>query len=65
METAIFNTALGEFGIGWTDAGLVIAEVELDSEDQAVQLPDWVGVEVSADERYFNASLARSDGVPK
>lgn len=22
METAIFNTALGEFGIGWTDAGL-------------------------------------------
>ena len=46
-------------------AGLVIAEVELDSEDQAVQLPDWVGVEVSADERYFNASLARSEGVPK
>jgi adenylate cyclase len=46
-------------------AGLVIAEVELDSEDQAVELPDWVGVEVSADERYFNASLARSDGVPK
>ena len=46
-------------------AGLVIAEVELESEDQAVVLPNWVGVEVSADERYFNASLARSDDVPK
>ncbi|KFC66092.1 Adenylate cyclase [Devosia sp. LC5] len=45
--------------------GLVIAEVELESEDQAVLLPDWVGTDVSTDERYFNASLARSDGMPK
>ncbi|HWU17180.1 MAG TPA: CYTH domain-containing protein [Devosia sp.] len=46
-------------------AGLVLAEVELESEDQAVALPDWVGAEVSADERYFNASLSRSEGVPE
>ena len=46
-------------------AGLVIAEVELDSEDQQVTLPDWVGTEVSMDERYFNASLARSESIPK
>lgn len=45
-------------------AGLVIAEVELGREDQHVELPDWVGTEVSADERYFNASLARSETVP-
>ncbi len=45
--------------------GLVIAEVELDSADQQVQLPPWVGEEVSADDRYFNASLARSDGPPE
>lgn len=46
-------------------AGLVLAEVELESEDQAVTLPDWVGAEVSTDERYFNASLSRSEGVPE
>lgn len=32
METAIFNTALGEFGIGWTDAGL--ARLQLPGLDQ-------------------------------
>ena len=42
-------------------AGLVIAEVELDAADQAVTLPDWVGREVSADDRYNNASLSRSE----
>lgn len=44
-------------------AGLVLAEVELDSANQSVTLPDWVGTEVSLDSRYNNASLAR-DGVP-
>ncbi|MFN4210659.1 MAG: CYTH domain-containing protein [Devosia sp.] len=39
--------------------GLVLAEVELDSEIQAVALPDWVGEEVSRDDRYNNASLSR------
>lgn len=45
-------------------AGLVLAEVELDREDQAVALPDWVGAEVSADDRYNNASLARDAAIP-
>lgn len=45
-------------------AGLVIAEVELDSEDQHVDLPDWVGREVTDDNRYYNASLSRADGIP-
>ena len=40
-------------------AGLVLAEIELDSADQQINLPDWVGEEVSEDGRYFNASLAR------
>lgn len=39
--------------------GLVVAEVELDSEDEAVELPPWIGEEVSEDPRYFNAKLAR------
>ena len=39
------------------NAGLIIAEVELDEEDQAVMLPDWVGKEVTDDRRYYNANL--------
>lgn len=39
------------------NAGLVLAEVELQSADQAVELPDWVGQEVSGDPRYYNANL--------
>jgi len=41
------------------NAGLLLAEVELDDPDQPVVLPDWVGEEVSRDPRYFNAYLAR------
>ena len=39
------------------NAGLLIAEVELESEDQAFDLPDWVGEDVTHDTRYYNASL--------
>ena len=38
--------------------GLVIAEVELDSEDAAVDLPRWVGREVTGEERYYASRLA-------
>lgn len=38
--------------------GLVMAEIELDSEDQSIELPDWAGEEVSGDPRYYNAYLA-------
>jgi adenylate cyclase len=44
-------------------AGLVLAEVELEREDQPVPLPDWAGREVSHDLRYRNSSLVRF-GVP-
>ena len=39
------------------NAGLVVAEVELPSEDTPVELPPWVGAEVSHDPRYSNAAL--------
>jgi adenylate cyclase len=38
--------------------GLVLAELELDSADRVFELPDWVGQEVSGQERYYNSSLA-------
>ncbi len=37
--------------------GLVIAEVELSDPEQQIDLPDWVGMDVSEDRRYFNSSL--------
>lgn len=40
------------------NAGLVVAEIELQSEDQAFTRPAWVGDEVTGDERYVNANLA-------
>jgi CYTH domain-containing protein len=45
--------------------GLVVLEVELATDDEAVELPDWIGEwrEVTRDVRYLNANLARS-GVP-
>ena len=40
--------------------GLVIAEVELASEDQDVKLPSWIGREVTHDAKYFNSSLVKN-----
>ena len=39
------------------NAGLIIAEVELEEENQTVVLPDWIGEEVTDDPRYYNANL--------
>jgi len=38
--------------------GLVMAEVELENENQHVALPEWIIEEVSDDHRYFNAWLS-------
>jgi len=40
--------------------GLVMAEVELASEEEDVDLPGWAGEEVSHDPRYYNSALSKS-----
>ncbi len=40
--------------------GLFMAEIELQSPDEVVDLPSWIGVEVSGDPRYFNSYLAKN-----
>jgi adenylate cyclase len=40
--------------------GLLIAEIELASENDQPPLPEWLGREVTEDQRYYNASLAQS-----
>jgi len=41
------------------NAGLTVAEVELDSENQTFALPPWIKEEVSDDNRYYNSNLAQ------
>jgi adenylate cyclase len=41
------------------NAGLVVAEVELQGVDEPFQRPAWIGDEVSNDPRYYNVSLVR------
>ena len=41
------------------NAGLIVAEVELKSEDQAFDRPAWLGDEVTGDTRYYNANLIK------
>ena len=38
--------------------GLIVAEIELESEDEKFEKPDWVGEEVTQDDRYYNMNLA-------
>lgn len=41
------------------NTGLIVAEIELPSEQAAYRAPDWLGEEVSLDARYFNVNLAK------
>lgn len=40
--------------------GLVIAEVELQSESEIFEKPSWLGVEVTQDHRYYNSYLSQN-----
>lgn len=39
--------------------GLVLAEIELNSEDQLFDKPDWLGDEITGDKRYYNSYLSK------
>ncbi|PZD79052.1 CYTH domain-containing protein [Mesonia sp. K7] len=39
--------------------GLIIAEVELENENEIINLPDWIGEEVTGDQKYYNAYLSK------
>lgn len=40
--------------------GLTMAEIELQSETESFEKPDWLGEEVTNDERYYNAYLSKN-----
>lgn len=39
--------------------GLLVAEIELNSEDEAFKKPDWLGEEVTGDIKYYNSRLSK------
>ena len=41
------------------NAGLIVAEVELESENQHIPRPAWLGAEITGEARYYNVMLAR------
>ena len=44
--------------------GLIIAEIELQSAEEKVALPPWIGKEVTGDLRYYNSTLAKEGSKP-
>lgn len=40
--------------------GLVVAEIELSSEEEMFEKPEWLGEEVTGDRRYFNSKLVKN-----
>jgi CYTH domain-containing protein len=58
---------IGHAGMTWEvdeffgdNDGLIVAEVELAAEDQKIELPSWIGEEVTSDPRYFNSNLTKN-----
>lgn len=43
-----------------SNSGLIVAEIELGSKDEAFEKPDWLGEEVTGDKRYYNSFLAQN-----
>ena len=48
-EVDVFNGA---------NEGLIVAEIELESEEEKFSMPDWVTKEVTEDPGYYNSNLA-------
>jgi len=42
------------------NVGLIVAEIELDDENEKFEIPPWLGEEVTADYRYLNSNLAKN-----
>ena len=65
VEKNRYRIPAKEAGLFWegdeffgANAPLVTAEIELPDENTVVQLPDWIGLEVTNDHRYKNNNLA-------
>lgn len=55
----LFNNKLWEVDefLG-NNMGLIVAEIELENEDEAFDLPNWVEKEVTGENKYYNSNLS-------
>lgn len=68
-ETAIIEKTRFELSIdgkNWeidefegVNQGLIVAEIELKSENEVIDIPKWIGKEVSSEAKYYNSSLIK------
>ncbi|WP_298878320.1 CYTH domain-containing protein [uncultured Polaribacter sp.] len=42
------------------NAGLTVAEIELDTENESFEKPHWLGKEVTGDVKYYNSSISKN-----
>ena len=42
-----------------SNQGLVIAEIEIENEDDKIEVPSWIGLEVTGDIKYYNSQLSK------
>lgn len=42
-----------------SNKGLVIAEIEIENEDENIEVPSWVGLEITGDIKYYNSQLSK------
>lgn len=55
----IYDNKLWEVDVfAGSNEGLTVAEIELESEEEKINIPDWVMKEVTEDPRYYNSNLA-------
>ncbi|RDH86023.1 MAG: adenylate cyclase [endosymbiont of Galathealinum brachiosum] len=57
VEQGKFKWEIDEFY--GENEGLLVAEIELDDENETFDKPDWVGEEVTEDPRYYNVNLIK------
>jgi len=62
-----YRTKINYNGMVWEvddfigeNEGLIIAEIELEYENQKIDLPNWLGVEVTNDAKYYNSNLVNT-----
>ena len=44
----------------YDNSGLIIAEIELENEDETILKPKWLGEEVTNDSKYYNAYISKN-----
>ena len=58
VELGVHTFEIAEFY--GDNQGLIVAEIELKSEDEAFSIPEWLGEEVTGDIKYYNAMLVKN-----